>query len=182
MSRIWSIEPPSIWDHLAIDGGPVAHSLASPHFSDKHGDMFRLDPRLEQDTVPLAQLSLAHVLLLCDARYPWLILVPAKPGLRELHDLGAADRTQLIEEITQVSRVLERLFKPDKINIGALGNIVRQLHIHVIARRIGDSAWPGPVWGQGAAVPYSAEALVAIQERLMTALNRGITGFVPSNN
>ena len=144
--------------------------------------MFRLDPRLDQDTVPLAQLSLAHVLLMCDARYPWLILVPEKPDLRELHDLGAADRTQLIEEITQVSRVLERLFKPDKINIGALGNIVRQLHIHVIARRIDDSAWPGPAWGRGAAVPYSAEALVATQERLITALNCGITGFVPSDD
>ena len=100
-------------------GGPVAHSLASTPVSDKHGAMFRLDPRLDQDTVPLAQLTLAHVLLMCDARYPWLILVPAKPDLRELHDLDAADRTQLIEEITQVSRVLERLFKPDKINGGA---------------------------------------------------------------
>jgi diadenosine tetraphosphate (Ap4A) HIT family hydrolase len=163
-------------------GGPAGPSLASAHFSGKHGDMFRLDPRLEQDTVPLAKLSLAHVLLMCDARYPWLILVPEKPDLRELHDLGSADRTQLIEEITQVSRVLEQLFKPDKINVGALGNIVRQLHIHVIARRIDDSAWPGPAWGQGAAVPYSAEALVATQERLITALNCGITGFVPSDD
>jgi diadenosine tetraphosphate (Ap4A) HIT family hydrolase len=144
--------------------------------------MFRLDPRLEQDTVPLGQLSLALVLLMCDARYPWLILVPAKPDLCELHDLDAADRTQLIEEVTQVSRVLERLFKPGKINIGALGNIVQQLHIHVIARRIGDSAWPGPVWGQGAAVPYSVEALAAIQERLTTALPCGTAGLVSSDN
>ncbi len=144
--------------------------------------MFRLDPRLEQDTVPLARLSLAHVLLMCDARYPWLILVPARPDLCELHDLGAADRTQLIEEAAQVSRVLERLFKPDKINVSALGNIVRQLHIHVIARRIGDSAWPGPVWGQGAAVPYSAEALAATRERLTTALALESTGSVPSGN
>ena len=144
--------------------------------------MFRLDPRLDQDTVPLARLSLAHVLLMCDARYPWLILVPAKPDLRELHDLDAADRTQLIEEITQISRVLERIFKPDKINIGALGNIVPQLHIHVIARRLGDSAWPGPVWGQGAAVPYTADELAATQKRLTAALKNGITGVVPSDN
>ncbi len=163
-------------------GGPVGPSLASTPVSDKHGAMFRLDPRLDQDTVPLAQLTLAHVLLMCDARYPWLILVPAKPDLRELHDLDATDRTQLIEEITQVSRVLERLFKPDKINVGALGNIVRQLHIHVIARRLGDSAWPGPVWGQGAVVPYSAEALVATQERLIAALNCGNTGLAPSDS
>ena len=84
--------------------------------------MFRLDPRLEQDTVPLAHLSLDRLLLMCDARYPWLILVPAKPDLCELHDLDAADRTQLIEEIAQVSRVLKRLFRPDKINVGALGS------------------------------------------------------------
>ena len=144
--------------------------------------MFRLDPRLERDTVPVARLSLAHVLLMCDARYPWLILVPAKSDLRELHDLDAADRSRLIEEVAQVSRVLERLFKPDKINVGALGNIVRQLHIHVIARRIGDSAWPGPVWGQGAAVPYSAEALTRIRERLTAALPRGTAGSGPSDN
>ena len=152
-------------------GGRAGPSLASTPVSDKHGAMFRLDPRLDQDTVPLARLSLAHVRLMCDARYPWLILVPAKPDLRELYDLDASDRTQLIEEITHVSRVLERLFKPDKINVGALGNIVRQLHIHVIARRLGDSAWPGPVWGQGAAVSYTADELAATQKRLIAALN-----------
>jgi len=110
------------------------------------------------------------VLLMRDSRYPWVILVPVKPDLRELHDLEAADRARLIEEIAQVSRVLERLFRPDKVNVGALGNIVTQLHVHVIARRVGDSAWPGPVWGHGPALPYSAEAQVAMQNRLIAAL------------
>ena len=142
--------------------------------------MFRLDPRLEQDTVPLGHLSLSLVLLMRDARYPWLVLVPAKPGLCEIHDLDAADRAPFFEETLQISRLLERLEKPDKINVGALGNVVRQLHVHVIARRVGDSAWPGPVWGQGTAVPYSSEMLAMTRERLVNALSGEDIGFVPS--
>jgi diadenosine tetraphosphate (Ap4A) HIT family hydrolase len=142
--------------------------------------MFRLDPRLEQDTVPLGHLSLSLVLLMCDVRYPWLILVPAKPNLCELHDLDTVDRAPFFEETLQISRVLERLHKPDKINVGALGNIVHQLHVHVIARRVGDSAWPGPVWGQGTAVPYSPEMLAMTRDRFLSALSGQDTGFVPS--
>ena len=132
--------------------------------------MFRLDERLDQDTVPVRDLALSRALLMNDARYPWLILVPAKPDLRELHDLGAADRNRLMDEICQASRALQRLFQPDKINVGALGNLVPQLHIHVIARHSGDGAWPGPVWGQGAAVAYAAEALAETRGRLAEAL------------
>lgn len=142
--------------------------------------MFRLDPRLEQDTVPLGHLSLSLVLLMCDARYPWLILVPTKPNLYEIHDLDAADRAPFLEETLQISRLLDQLHKPDKINVGALGNIVRQLHVHVIARRVGDSAWPGPVWGQGTAVPYSPEMLAVTRDRHLSALSGADTGFVPS--
>jgi len=141
--------------------------------------MFRLDARLDRDTVPVTDLGLCRALLMDDARYPWLILVPARPDLRELHDLEAADRNRLVDEICQASRAVERLFQPDKINVGALGNLVPQLHIHVIARRIGDSAWPGPVWGQGSAVPYGAEALAKARDRLGEALAAGPPGASP---
>lgn len=132
--------------------------------------MFHLDPRLEKDTVVVASLPLSRLLLMRDARYPWLILVPERPDLSELHDLDAADRARLMEEIADTSRALQRLYAPDKINVGALGNIVRQLHIHVIARHIGDPAWPGPVWGMGDAVPYAPEDLDQTRERLADAL------------
>lgn len=132
--------------------------------------MFRLDPQLERDTASLAAWPLSRVLLMRDARYPWLILVPARDGLVELHDLDGPDRALLIEEIARASRALAALTAPDKINVGALGNIVRQLHIHVVARRAGDPAWPGPVWGHGAAVPYGETALAEIRDRLVAAL------------
>jgi diadenosine tetraphosphate (Ap4A) HIT family hydrolase len=144
--------------------------------------MFRLDARLERNTVPVTDLALCRALLMNDARYPWLILVPARPDLRELHDLAAADRNRLVDEICQASRALERLFQPDKINVGALGNLVPQLHVHVIARRIGDSAWPGPVWGQGAAVPYAEEALAEARGRLAEALTTGHAGSLSSED
>ncbi|MDA0999355.1 MAG: HIT family protein [bacterium] len=128
--------------------------------------MFELHPRLAQDTEFIAALPLSHLLLMRDARYPWLILVPARQGLKEVHDLAEEERARLIEEIADVSKLLERLFAPDKINIGALGNLVPQLHIHVIARRAGDAAWPGPVWGQGEPVPYVPEELEKIREAL----------------
>ena len=135
--------------------------------------MFRLDARLDRDCAPVTDLALCRALLMDDARYPWLVLVPARPDLRELHDLEAADRNRLVDEICQASQALERLFQPDKINVGALGNLVPQLHVHVIARRIGDRAWPGPVWGQGTAVAYAPEALAETRDRLAKALAAG---------
>lgn len=132
--------------------------------------MFVLDPRLEQDTAPVAAFPLCRVLLMRDARYPWLILVPTKPDLTELHDLEPADRARLFEEISDCSRVLQRLFDPKKINVGALGNIVRQLHIHVVARQTGDPAWPGPVWGHSEAVPYAPDELSETLDRIAAEL------------
>ena len=99
-----------------------------------------------------------------DARWPWLILVPRRDGLVELTDLDAGERAALIEEAASAAEFLKAHAKADKINVGALGNIVRQLHLHVVARFVGDPAWPGPVWGQGAARPYEAgeaQALIA---------------------
>ena len=118
--------------------------------------MFRLDPRLEQDTFPVTSFSLCQVLLMNDARYRWLILVPARDGLSELHDLAASDQALLNSEIIRVSRMMKQLFTPEKINVGALGNILRQLHVHVVARRLDDSAWPGPVLGPRRGDPLCA--------------------------
>jgi diadenosine tetraphosphate (Ap4A) HIT family hydrolase len=108
--------------------------------------------------------GLARVLLMNDARWPWLILVPRREGLVELTDLELADQTQLMDEAGRASRFLKSRVRADKINVGALGNIVRQLHLHVVARVVGDPAWPGPVWGHGATTPYddgAARALIA---------------------
>ncbi|HET7331932.1 HIT family protein [Dyella sp.] len=131
---------------------------------------FVLDPRLKADTQRVAALSLCDVLLMNDARYAWLILVPRLAGCTEILDLPEAGRAQLWQEINHVAAMLRGTVPCDKLNIGALGNIVRQLHVHVIARKEGDAAWPGPVWGQGAARPYSDAELESIMQRLRKAL------------
>ena len=127
-------------------------------------DHFELDPHLAADTVPVADWALSRVLLMKDARFPWLILVPRRVGLTELHDLSHAEGLVLMEELKRASAGLKSASGAAKINIGALGNLVPQLHIHVVARNPDDAAWPGPVWGAGTAEPYvpgAAEALVA---------------------
>jgi len=129
---------------------------------------FALDERLERETFVVGDMALSRVLLMNDARWPWLILVPRRDGLVELADLDPGDRAQLIEEAARASRFLKAHARADKINVGALGNIVRQFHLHVVARAVGDPAWPGPVWGQGAARPYAeadVQALVAAARR-----------------
>jgi diadenosine tetraphosphate (Ap4A) HIT family hydrolase len=108
---------------------------------------FVLDTKLERDTIEITALPLCQARLMNDRRFPWVILVPAKPGLSEIIDLDAADRARLIEEIALVSTVMRDLFRPTKLNVGALGNVVAQLHLHVIARFASDDVWPGPVWG-----------------------------------
>ncbi|MDQ2697079.1 MAG: HIT family protein [Pseudomonadota bacterium] len=128
--------------------------------------MFTLHARLQADTVPVLGLELCDVLLMQDAAFPWLILVPRRPEIREIHQLDAADRGRLIEEIARAARVLEHLYGPEKINVGALGNVVAQLHVHVIARFTTDRAWPGPVWGSGPARPYAPAELDVTRERL----------------
>jgi diadenosine tetraphosphate (Ap4A) HIT family hydrolase len=134
--------------------------------------MIHLHPTLARDTVELARLPLCRVLLMKDRRFPWLILVPERDGIREIHELPPEDRKQLVEEIALASEVLERTCRPAKLNVGALGNIVPQLHIHVVARFETDPAWPGPVWGSGAAVPYENRELDEIREWLAAALSR----------
>jgi len=131
---------------------------------------FTLHSTLARDTVEVARLPLCRVLLMNDRRFPWLILVPERDSVREIHQLSPADRAALIEEIALGSGVMERLFHPNKLNVGALGNIVPQLHVHIVARTAGDPAWPGPVWGSGAAVPYAEDEIAEIRARLAAEL------------
>ena len=133
--------------------------------------MFTLHPRLAADTAFVGRLDLCCALLMEDRRYPWLILVPERPDVTELHALSRADQGVLMGEITAASSALQRLTEADRINVGMLGNLVPQLHIHVIARRRDDPAWPGPVWGHSPAEPYApaarAQLIKGLHQRLV---------------
>jgi diadenosine tetraphosphate (Ap4A) HIT family hydrolase len=133
-------------------------------------DVFQLDERLRADTVEVERWDLSLVLLMNDANYPWLILVPQRPGLRDFHDLVGPDLLRLTAEIVRASNRLIALFpddhKPVKMNVAALGNQVPQLHVHVIARFADDPAWPKPVWGVVPPQPYSEAALKQRLKRL----------------
>ena len=131
---------------------------------------FILHPRLEADTLFVADWTLSRVLAMNDVRFPWLVLVPHRAGLSEIHDLSAPDRAVLIEEVARASAALKSLTGAAKINVGALGNLVPQLHVHVVARNPGDPEWPGPVWGQGTAEPYEAAAQAAFIAQLRASL------------
>ena len=137
--------------------------------SDAREAGFELDPRLAHDTVFIADWQLCRVLLMDDARFPWLVLVPRRVALVELDDLDDADNAQLMHEIRRAMKTLCDAVECDKINVGALGNIVRQLHVHVVARRERDAAWPGPVWGHGSTQPYSPEPREDLIARLRSA-------------
>ncbi|PWR25530.1 HIT domain-containing protein [Zavarzinia aquatilis] len=127
---------------------------------------FLLDPRLAADTVTLGDWPLCRVLMMNERRYPWIILVPRRPGLVEMLDLSPEDSRMLWEELHQSMAALRGL--GTKINVGALGNIVRQLHVHAIARTEGDPAWPGPVWGHSPREPWpdAGEAAAELRRRL----------------
>ena len=133
-------------------------------------ETWTLDPRLERDTLALGDLPLSRVLLMNDANYPWLILVPRRPNLVELIDLDEAGQIALMSEVSQAARGLKAVAACDKLNVAALGNEVRQLHVHVIARRRDDAAGARPVWG---AVPPQLYA-EAERERLRAALRQAL--------
>ncbi len=125
---------------------------------------FILHPRIETDSLAVADLPLSAVRLMRDANYPWLLLVPRRAGLTEIVDLDAGERGQLMAEIGLASEALRAEVDCEKLNVAAIGNMVRQLHVHVVARSNGDAAWPKPVWGAVPAKPYppgEAEALAA---------------------
>jgi diadenosine tetraphosphate (Ap4A) HIT family hydrolase len=131
---------------------------------------FTLDPRLAADTHAIGALPFSELLLMDDARFPWVILVPRIAGARELIDLDEGDQRLLLGEIDRVARALESLLHPDKLNIAALGNVVPQLHVHVIARFTDDAAWPNPVWGRGERAAYGERERVARIAMLRSAL------------
>ena len=131
---------------------------------------FCLDPRLAGDSVLVADGPLSQLRLMDDARFPWLVLVPRLPGAEEWLDLDGDAQRLLLAEINLAGRALRGLGPVHKLNIGALGNIVRQLHVHVVARREGDAAWPGPVWGSGPRQPYPDAA----REALVSSLREGL--------
>ncbi|OYQ33712.1 diadenosine tetraphosphate hydrolase [Niveispirillum lacus] len=135
---------------------------------------FDLDARLVKDTASLGDWPLSRVLLMRNRLFPWLILVPRRAGAVEIHRLSPDDQGLLSREASAAARVLERLCQPDKINTGALGNVVSQLHIHVVARRRDDPAWPGPVWGCGLHTDYGLDELSALAHRLCNALHAEI--------
>lgn len=134
--------------------------------------MFQLNEQLKQDTVVVGQFHLCLVLLHKDANYPWVVLVPKRDRVKEIHQLAEEDQVQLIRESSRLSEVMTSLFAPKKMNIAALGNNVPQLHIHHVARYESDAAWPKSVWGAAPAKVYEADIL---KERL-TRLNSSLVG------
>lgn len=132
---------------------------------------WHLHPQLAEDTHPLAHWPLCDVRLMDDAHHPWLILVPRVENAVELQDLSSEQQGELMREMNRAGRALLTAFKPDKINTAALGNVVPQLHVHVIARYRDDIAWPRPVWGTATAQPYSPEQLIERVEILRAALS-----------
>jgi diadenosine tetraphosphate (Ap4A) HIT family hydrolase len=129
-----------------------------------------LDPQLERDTVAVGDLPLSRVLLMNDANFPWLIGVPRRAGAVEIFDLDESERARLMSELALLASLLKDLTACHKINIAAIGNVVSQLHVHVIARRRDDPAWPRPVWGALPARPYRG----AERDRLIKAIRQKI--------
>ncbi len=131
---------------------------------------FKLDARLERDSELITILGLCQLRLLKDCRWPWLVLVPQRHGITEIFDLTPLDQALLTFETNTVAAALKKVSSARKINIGALGNIVSQLHIHIIARSEGDPNWPGPVWGYGSAEPYEDDNREKFLKMLSEAL------------
>ncbi|MAD04279.1 MULTISPECIES: HIT domain-containing protein [unclassified Pseudoalteromonas] len=124
---------------------------------------FSLAPELQRDCIELADWPLCKVLLMNDSQYPWFILVPRVAGVKEIIDLSEELQITLLQESGKLSKLLQQVFNPDKLNVAALGNMVPQLHVHHIARFTADAAWPTPVWGKLPAVPYTDEQISALK-------------------
>ncbi|ANH02783.1 HIT domain-containing protein [Shinella sp. HZN7] len=131
---------------------------------------FHLDERIVRDSDLLTKIGLCELRLMKDGRWPWLMLVPQRPDVSEIFDLTPLDQTMLTFETTLVAETLKKVTGAEKINVAAIGNIVRQLHVHVIARSEGDPNWPGPVWGFGTAEPRSADETKAFAAKILDAL------------
>ena len=129
-----------------------------------------LHPQLQKDTIDIGDLALCKVLVIKDANYPWLLLVPRRADAAEIIDLDEVEQAQMMTEISRVARALKEVTSCDKLNIAALGNMVPQLHVHIIARRTSDAAWPRPVWGVVGAIPHDAQEV----QTFISALRRKI--------
>ena len=132
---------------------------------------FTLHPQLEKDTLPLAELPLCALRLMNDNQYPWVILIPRRQAIRDITDLEPADLDLLWPELARVEAALKAVTNAEKMNVAALGNMVPQLHVHVIARFRADPAWPKPVWGQHPAVPYPPTAAESLRAALLEKLD-----------
>jgi diadenosine tetraphosphate (Ap4A) HIT family hydrolase len=167
----------ALWGARFVDAGAQGHLNADSKLGTwregrallkelERGAPFALHPRLAAAGVRVAESGLSLLLLTNERRYPWLTLVPKVAGMSELHELDEDDRSRLFEESCAVSRALALDFSADKVNIGMLGNVVPQLHIHHVARFLDDPAWPAPVWGHSARELYAPDALSALRQRL----------------
>ncbi|MET0610568.1 MAG: HIT domain-containing protein [Pseudomonas caspiana] len=137
--------------------------------------MFALDSRLQEDTLLIGDFPLCRLLLSNDSNYPWFILVPRRADISEVFELDPKDQLQLWQETTGLSEQLKGVFSADKLNVAALGNVVSQLHMHVIVRRRSDIAWPAPVWGKHPAKPYTEQEFSQIKDQLRAALLKDFT-------
>jgi diadenosine tetraphosphate (Ap4A) HIT family hydrolase len=136
---------------------------------------FALHRQLAADCHRLGRFPLGLLLLMNDSRYPWFILVPQRPAIREIYELNAGDQAQLLKESTVLGRALMDAFAGDKLNVAALGNVVPQLHVHHIVRYAADAAWPAPVWGRHPALPYTAAGLQERREKLLAVMPADFT-------
>jgi diadenosine tetraphosphate (Ap4A) HIT family hydrolase len=150
---------------------PAASSSDSGRARVYLAGMFEIDPAFVATSHALGELGLCHARLQDDARYPWIVLIPRVATARELEDLSREDLARLTDEILAAGRAVRALGAPvEKLNVGALGNVTPQLHVHVVGRRAGDPAWPGPVWGHSAAEPYGEAALAEVVAAAKSAL------------
>ena len=131
---------------------------------------FALDGRLGGDSELVMKLGLCQLRLMDDRRWPWLVLVPQRPGITELFELKPLDQALLTFETNLAAEALKKVTDATKVNVGALGNIVRQLHVHVVARHENDPNWPGPVWGFGTREPYGADEKKALVQKILKAI------------
>ncbi|MCW1936196.1 HIT domain-containing protein [Pseudomonas sp. o96-267] len=132
--------------------------------------MFALDSRLQQDCLVIGDFPLCRLLLMNDSNYPWFILVPRREEVSELFQLDADDQRQLWQETTLLAETLKDIFAADKMNVATLGNVVSQLHMHVVVRRREDASWPAPVWGRHPAQPYSEQQVGQVVDKLRSVL------------
>ncbi len=132
--------------------------------------LFQLHPRLKQDCIIIGRFDLCQLLMMNDSQYPWFILVPEKADITEIYQLSKADQHTLTQESSYLAENLATLYKADKMNIAAIGNLVPQLHLHHVVRYQTDKAWPAPIWGKFAAVPYTSEQMTDNIDRVKKQL------------